>query len=307
MTDAWTPPPLHAAPAAPPAAAAGPRDPAPSRMQYRLQRLWLTPLVRALLRLGLPVAAIALAAGAYLASEDRRAALGAQLADWRHAVQHRPEFMVTLVAINGASPRVAGDVRAALALTLPVSSFELDLPAARARVEAVQGVAQASLRIAQGVLQVDVTERTPVAVWRTETGLTLVDVMGHPVAGLARRSDRPDLPLIAGEGADARVPEALAILAAAQPVAPRIRGLVRVGLRRWDLVLDRAQRIQLPERGAVRALERLIALDQAQDLLARDILTVDLRNEHRPTLRLTPTALNEFRRSRGIDTEASAL
>ena len=36
------------------AVAAGPRDPAPSRVAYRLHRLWLTPIYRKALRVGLP-------------------------------------------------------------------------------------------------------------------------------------------------------------------------------------------------------------------------------------------------------------
>ncbi|HEX9858962.1 MAG TPA: cell division protein FtsQ, partial [Paracoccaceae bacterium] len=36
--------------AAPPAPAAARRDPAPSRAAYRMQRLWLTPVFRAVMR-----------------------------------------------------------------------------------------------------------------------------------------------------------------------------------------------------------------------------------------------------------------
>ena len=67
------------------------------------------------------------------------------------------------------------------------------------------------------------------------------------VAEIDGRLRRPDLPLIAGEGAEQHVPEALALLAETGPVATRVRGLVRVGERRWDLVLDRDQVVKLPE------------------------------------------------------------
>ena len=152
-----------------------------------------------------------------------------------------------------------------------------------------------------------ITERVPVAVWRTEDGLTLVDETGHRVAGLLSRADRADLPLIAGDGADAATPEALQLIAAAGPLTPRLRGLVRMGDRRWDLVLDRNQRILLPEKNPVQALERLLALDHAQDLMNRDVLAVDLRSDHRPTLRLTPNALADIRRAQGLDTVENAL
>jgi cell division protein FtsQ len=193
-------------------------------------------------------------------------------------------------------------VRARLALPLPMSSFDIDLVAARERVEGLDAVLRADLRVRSGgVLQVMITERVPVAVWRTEDGLMLVDETGHRVAGLLSRSDRPDLPLVAGDGAELVMPEALALFDAAGPLSSRIRGLVRMGERRWDIVLDREQRVMLPEKNPVQALERLLALDHAQDLMNRDILTVDLRSDHRPTLRLTPNALAEARRAQGIE------
>jgi cell division protein FtsQ len=116
-----------------------------------------------------------------------------------------------------------------------------------------------------------------------------------------------DLPLIAGEGANAAVPEALALLAAAGPIQPRLRGMVRMGERRWDIVLDRDQRILLPEGDPVPALERVIALDKAETLLARDVIAVDLRNEDRPVLRLAPDAMNTLRASQGVETGANSL
>ena len=75
---------------------------------------------------------------------------------------------------------------------------------------------------------------------------------------------------------------------------------VRVGERRWDMVLDRDQRLLLPSDRPVQALERLLALDQAEDLLARDLVAIDLRDEKRPVLRLGEDALMAARRARGL-------
>lgn len=284
------------------------RDPAPSRWAYRTQRWMLTPIFRAFLFRGLPLMLVLGGAALWVGHEPNRDALIATLTELREKFESRPEFQVSLARVDGASEALAEVVRAKLGLTLPMSSFDIDLEAVRARIETLDAVKSADLRVRSGgVLEVVITERMPVAIWRTEDGLTLIDDEGHRVAGLISRSDRPDLPVIAGEGADKVTAEAIALVAAAGPLIPRLRGLVRMGERRWDIVLDRHQRIQLPEKNPVEALERLLALDHAQDLLNRDILTVDLRSDRRPTLRLTPHALAEARRAQGLETVENEL
>jgi cell division protein FtsQ len=277
------------------------RDPAPSRAAYRLHRLWLTPVCRALLRVGLPAFVATFGVGLYLSDDSRRAGISAAWAGAWEAMEERPEFMVNLLAIDGASPALSEAVRAKLALKFPLSSFEIDMDALRLKIAELDAVAGADLRVRTGgVLQVTIAERVPAVIWRTAQELSLLDAEGRRIARIFHRTDRTDLPLIAGDGADRAVAEALELIAAAEPIAPRLRGLVRMGARRWDIVLDRDQRIQLPEAGAVRALERVIALDKAENLLDRDVVAVDLRNEHRPVLRLAPDALGALREARGI-------
>lgn len=272
------------------------RDPAPSRVAYRMQRLWLTPLFRALMRVGLPGFVIAMSAGLYLSDADRRAALTDHVVAVKKSVEERPEFMVTLLSVEGASPPLAAAIRGLADVQFPVSSFALDLEAMRQKIERIDAVDHAELHVrAGGILAINVTERQPALVWRDGAGLTLLDAGGHRVAGLTVREGRPDLDLIAGEGADRAVPEALALFRAAGPIADRVRGLVRMGERRWDLVLDNDMRILLPETDPVPALERVIALDGAEQLLSRAVTVVDMRNRQRPTLRLTPEALARMR------------
>jgi cell division protein FtsQ len=282
------------------------RDPAPSRSAYRLQRLMLTPLFRTFLRVGLPLGAVFLGVSIYLADSSRREAILETAAEMRRQIEERPEFMVNLMAIDGATGEVAEDIREILPIDFPVSSFDLDLNQIKARAEELDAVARADVRVQSGgVLQIEVSERIPAVIWRSRDGLELLDSEGHRVAEMGARSDRSELPLLAGRGADAAVPEALAILAAAGPIRDRIRGLLRVGQRRWDIVLDRDQRILLPESGAAPALDLVLALDGARNLLNRDVAVIDMRNPDRPTLRLGADALDEMRQSNVLLTGAN--
>ncbi|MEO0938449.1 MAG: cell division protein FtsQ/DivIB [Pseudomonadota bacterium] len=277
-------------------------DPAPSRWAWRLERLMLTPTFRLGLRVGLPFS-LALAVGTWWLSDPvRQQAITDSIAETRAAIQERPEFMVQMMAIDGAPQPIARAIREVLPLDFPTSSFDLDLPALRATVLELPPVKDATIRVRPGgVLQIDITPRVPVAIWRTAEGLSLVDETGAFVAQLPRRSLRPDLPLIAGAGADAAVIEGLTLTVAAAPLGNRLRGLVRMGARRWDVVLDRDQRILLPEVGALQALERVIALEAADDVLSRDVARVDMRLAARPTVQMNPAATEEWRRIKMLE------
>ncbi|MCV2881337.1 cell division protein FtsQ/DivIB [Actibacterium sp. XHP0104] len=282
------------------------RDPAPTRLTYRMNRLWLTPLFRSFLRIGLPVLTVAGGVAIFLADTDRREGLVMAAQDMRRAVEERPEFMVKVMSVQGASAELDQDIREVLPLDFPISSFDLDLEEMRLAVSELDAVARAEMHVRPGgILEVKVEEREPAIIWRSRQGLELLDGQGHRVAPLETRAMRADLPVIAGDGADAEVAEALALIDAVGPLAPRFRGLVRMGERRWDVVLDRDQRILLPEQGAVRALERVIALAQADDLLDRDLIAVDMRNPARPTLRMAQGAVEELRRIRTLEAGAS--
>ncbi|HIC66006.1 MAG TPA: cell division protein FtsQ, partial [Paracoccus sp.] len=226
---------------------------------------------------------------------------GAGVAGLVDKVQSREEFQVRMMTIEGASPVVDKALRGMLPVDLPASSFDIDLTAMRLQVMQLDAVESIDLRIKPGgILSAVVKERVPALLWRHAAGIDILDATGNRVASVTSRDVRPDLPLIAGDGADLETQEALQLLDAAGPILPRVRGLVRRGERRWDLVLDNNQRIMLPEEGAVIALQAAVALNRSQDMLGRDIQVVDLRSPSRPVLRLGIDARNSIRKARGL-------
>lgn len=277
-------------------------DPAPSRLKYRLQRWMLTPGIRFGLKFGVPLCLAIAAGGAFLADQGRRDMVAEGIASVRASIEERPEFMVSVMAIDGAGSGVSQDVREVLPLDFPMSSFDLDLTQIRSQIEALDPVKSANVRIRPGgILQIDIEEREPVLIWRSRQGLALLDETGTHVAELGQRGMHPDLPLVAGEGADREAPEALQLIATARPLGDRLRGLVRIGERRWDLVLDRGQRIMLPIEKPITALERVIVVSEVQDLLERDVAVVDMRIAARPTIRMTENAVENWWRIRELN------
>jgi cell division protein FtsQ len=279
-------------------------DPAPSRLSYRLMRFMLTPLLRRLVFYGIPGFVLALAVGLYFADEEHRENLRAVADDVHRSIIERPEFKVSAAQISGAGPTLEEDIREVLPVDFPISSFSLNVQEMRKILVELDPVADASLQVRDGILFIDVSERKPAFVWRKRDGLELLDETGHYVRSITARMDYPSLPLVAGEGADKNIAEARALLASAMPLADRMRGLIYVGERRWDLALDRNQRIMLPAEGAVQALEKVLILNDTQELLDRAISVVDMRLSERPTLRLndgTSSVLLRQIKSSGAD------
>ncbi len=130
-------------------------------------------------------------------------------------------------------------------------------------------------------LVVTVVVRQPAAVYTDDRGETLVAADGTALGPVPDGIAVDELLRVAGVGA----PGALAELLAWRMRHPELFGhldhAVRVGRRRWDLVLKTGLRILLPEQGddygPEQALARLVALDRREHILTRAVARIDLR------------------------------
>jgi len=129
---------------------------------------------------------------------------------------------------------------------------------------------------------VDVIERVPRAVVRTENGAepqyVLVDGTGHPLEAVAPARAH-DYPLIAGAGAVGQVAALAALIGNAPALRPQIAEADWVGNRRWTLVFHTGQRLALPEGpdAAAAALVTFARLDGINRLLGGRVATFDMR------------------------------
>lgn len=292
--------------------------PAQPPLRYRLKRLWRRRSVRRAVTVQGPALGLLLAVLLLGSNPAVHARLGAQVAAVKATLTSRPEFAIRRIEVTGASPGVEAEIRAALIDVEGASSLALDAAALRRRIERLGWVESAAVSLeAPEVLRLSVVERVPAAVWRVDGEPWLIDVHGAKIAALFRRDEFPKLPLVAGEGAERAVGEALAVIAAAGPLGSRIRGLVRVGERRWDVVLAHAVWgrdlvIRLPMGGGhltatapeasdpVAAMLKAVDLHLTEDLMSRDILVLDLRVPTRPAVRLPSEALDAFARQTAL-------
>lgn len=210
-------------------------------------------------------------------AQTRIAATGARL-----------DFTVQSVEVEGRNRTDRQALLDALHVKRGTPILDLDLDAAKARLEAMPWVRSAAVeRLLPDAIYVRLVERAPLAVWQHNKKFDLIDQDGAVIPG-AHVEDFPALLQVVGDGAPQATGELLDTLAGEPQLASHVTAAVRIGTRRWNLDLDNGIEVALPEDAAAGAWHRLAALDKSDRILERDIKFVDMRLPDRLGLRVSP-------------------
>jgi cell division protein FtsQ len=182
----------------------------------------------------------------------------------------------------------AAEVRALIVPEGRRSILSLDPEEVKARIESLDWVAAARVRrLWPSTLRVEVERRQSYARWQEDGIISVIDVNGERLLA-ERAADHPDLPLVVGAGAGPAAEPLLIALEELPQVRARLKALVRVGDRRWNVELQNGATIALPEEGAPQALAQLEALQAEHALLDRPLAQLDMRAPGRLAVRVHP-------------------
>ena len=271
-------------------------DPAPSRIAYRIMRLMLIPRLRLIFTLGFPSLLIFCATLGLFVNINVWENITAIKKDLKLAFVERPEFMIKVASIDGSSDELANEIREILPLDFPVSYFDLDIKYLHKVVNEIPAVASAAIKVSVGgVLQINVTEKSPAFIWRKDNVMSVIDETGSFIRIANSRVDYPKLPLVVGEAADLAVSEISSLMQANEYFKDHVRAFIRVGERRWDLILENNVRIMLPQREFLAAFDRLMLMNEAGSLLSGRLSNIDMRLVARPTVRVDTVSVDPLR------------
>ena len=271
-------------------------DPAPSRVAYRIMRLLLIPRLRLIFTLGFPSLLIFCATLGLFININVWENISAIKKDLKLAFVERPEFMIKVASIDGSSDELANEIREILPLDFPVSYFDLDIKYLHKVVNEIPAVASAAIKIsAGGVLQINVAEKSPSFIWRKDNIMSVIDETGSFIRIASSRVDYPKLPLVVGEAADLAVSEISSLMQANEYFKDHVRAFIRVGERRWDLILENNVRIMLPQREFLAAFDRLMLMNEAGSLLSGRLSNIDMRLVVRPTVRVDTVSVDPLK------------
>jgi cell division protein FtsQ len=199
-------------------------------------------------------------------------------------------FRIAEVALAGHRQVTREEVLAHAGVTGRSSLLFLDAADMRARLKTMPWVADATvLKFYPDRLQIEVTERTPFALWQKDGRVSIIAKDGTVLEPFVA-SRFVSLPLVVGRGAESRASEFLALLDRYPVIRGAVRASVFVAERRWNLRLKNGIDVRLPETEIERALDTLATLDRERKLLSRDVTAIDLRLADRITVRLSDAA-----------------
>lgn len=197
---------------------------------------------------------------------------------------------VQTIEIQGHRQDSEVALKAAAQVETGMPIFTMDVQAIQERISALPGVKFASVQtLLPNTVRIQVEEREPFALWQRRGELAVVDEAGAIITA------QPDnryvgLPLIVGQGAEKAAPALFAELEKYPELRKRIRALVYVAERRWNLSLEEGIDVKLPEAGINEALADFQRLEREHAMLEKDITMIDLRFSDRVIVRLSDGA-----------------
>jgi cell division protein FtsQ len=268
-------------------------DPAPSRINYRFQRLWLMRSFRLFIKWISPLFLCAAFICFCFTNEKTLSFFKSYSSNAIDSFVDRPELLIKLISVEEASQPLERIIRDTLPISLPISGFDFNLTNIREVIESLDAVKSVDVRvIAGGILKISVLERLPAFVWRNPKGLFLLDKEGAIVGEVLNRARRSDLPLVTGVGADVALTEITNLINLLKPIENRVVAYSRISEDRWDIVLDRSQKISLPSDKPELAVGQFLVLNQSENILDKKVERIDFRNKQRLTLTLRDNQIN---------------
>ena len=248
----------------------------------------LSPFIKKAIFCGLPLIILAIPVLIYFQEQENKEKLEEVAFDLYRKVIERPEFMLDALSIEGAGDSLNAEIREVLGLHFPISSFDLDLAELHKRVLSLPPVMIAEAHIkGGGILSIKVEEKTPALLLKKETGFNVLSEHGEYIRSISSREHFSDLPVITGEGAENAASQATAIFKSIYTNLDRVRGLVFVGQRRWNIIMKSGQVVMLPENDPEQAIQKILLLDKTEQILSRNIAVFDFRLPSRITLRVS--------------------
>ena len=195
--------------------------------------------------------------------------------------------MLSGIEVRGLPDRLDQQVEEQANIEFPISIFHVDQELLQEQISNIKEIESFAIDPqGGGNLVINATQANPVAIWKNDGKYKLITKSGRTVAGVFHPGEEPGLPLVAGDGANKAAGEIPFLLNISSALRDRMEGLIRVGERRWDIMMKNGTLIMLPEQDPVGALQQVMSWEEGHSITSRRISRIDMRIPREPSFRV---------------------
>ena len=261
-------------------------DPAPSKLSYKINRLFYKLWFKLTLMLVLSSLSLLLAKSFFNKNIDLNAEIKFLSEESSAIYKGLTELSISSILVNGAREPLKKEIVTLVENAANRGFSTLKAQGLREKIEEIKKVKKAFVKFStDGLVVVNVVERKEVVIFFNNDVYEVLDIDGVVLSMNKDYEGLSSFPLLVGKNASKNINELLALVNEIGSYKTEVLYYEWVGERRWDIHMKNELVFKLPEHDLSQGLKVMCMFLDKSNKLSKRIVSVDLRNIHKPVVK----------------------
>ncbi len=261
-------------------------DPAPSRLYYKINRLFYRLWFRLALIIVLLVVSILISKKFLYKDIDLNAEIRLLSQESSAIYKGLTELSIKRILVKGAQESLKKEIVTLIQNAATEGFSTLKAQALREKIEDIRKVKKAFVKFStDGLVIVNVIERKEAVVFFNNDLYEILDSNGVILSIKKNYEGLSSFPLLVGKDASKNINALLVLLNEIGSYQSEVLYYEWVGERRWDIHMKSDLVFKLPEDDLIKGLKVMRMFLRETNKLAKTVVSVDLRNIDKPIIR----------------------
>ena len=261
-------------------------DPAPSRLYYKINRLFYRLWFRLVLIIVFLVVSILISKKFLYKEIDLNAEIRFLSEEGSAIYKGLTELSITRILVNGAQELLKKEIISLVENAATEGFSALKAQALREKIEDIRKVKKAFVKLStDGLVIVNVIERKEAVIFINNGVYEVLDNNGVILSIKQNYVGLSGFPLLVGKNASKNINALLALVNEIGSYQSEVLYYEWVGERRWDIHMKSELVFKLPENNLNKGLKVMRMFLHETNKLSKTVVSVDLRNIDKPIIR----------------------
>ena len=261
-------------------------DPAPSRLSYKINRLFYRLWFKLLLMTVFLALSVLLAKKFFYKNIDLNAEIRSLSKESSDLYKGLTELSIRKILVNGAQDSLRKEIITLVEDAANKGFSALKAQTLREKIEEIKKVKKAFVKLStDGIVIVNVIERKEAIVFFNNDLYEVLDSNGVILTINQNYEGLSSFPLLVGKNGSKNIPELMALVNEIGSYQSEVLYYEWVGERRWDIHMKNDLVFKLPENNLSKGLEVMRMFLNETNRPLKPIVSVDLRNIDKPIIK----------------------